>query len=333
MADNSIIFAAARKVIDDRQFNDAARVASLNGACAIFLASHDKAVIFSALRPMMDAGKFNVPGRTETVDAACEQFLTSAADPHGGWWDNVAAAATSVGGGVGAALQPAPVSAPAVEHGDDRWLPLFRHMASPVAAPDTVLEIARTFAAAAPRYGQDKTKARIAEFVAQCANESGGFTRFVENLHYSARRLTQIWPNRFPTLASAQPYAWDPSDPDREDVALANYTYGRRMGNERDGTSDNDGWDYRGMGMLQLTGFDNFKIYGEALGLDLVNHPELAADPGDSTLIALEFFKRAKVNEAVDRGDFREARHRTNGGYIGVNEVAGLRAKALRFLG
>ena len=329
MADNSIIFAAARKVIDGRKFNDPARVASLNGACATYLVTHDKAVIFNALRPMMDEQKFNAPGRTDIVNAACDAFLASAADPHGGWWDNVRPPAASP--------TPAPAAPAAggfvLEQGDDRWLPLFRHMASPAAAPDTVIEIARTFAAYAPRYGQDKTKARIADFVAQTSNESGGYTRFDENLKYSARRLTQVWPNRFPTLASALPYAWDPSDPDREDIALANYTYGRRMGNERNGINDDDGWNTRGRGMLALTGTDNYIAFGQALGIDLIHNPDLAADPGISTVIALEFYKRGNVNAALDAGDVTLARRRTNGGVIGLKDVNGLRAKALRFLG
>ncbi|MCY1745057.1 hypothetical protein [Ensifer sp. SL37] len=45
-----------------------------------------------------------------------------------------------------------------------------------------------------------------------------------ENLYYSAERLTQVWPSRFPTIASAKPFARNPRK-------LANKVYGGRMGN------------------------------------------------------------------------------------------------------
>lgn len=173
----------------------------------------------------------------------------------------------------------------------------------------------------APRYGQDATPERMAEFIAQIANETGGFAHFSENLNYSAKRLTEVWPGRYPTLAAAQPYARNPE-------ALATHTYGGRMGNTQAG----DGWRFRGRGALQLTGRANYERFGQLLGLDLVGNPDLAADPAVSVLIALEFFKQGRVNVAIDRGDFRQARKITNGGYIGVEEVARLRAKALQVL-
>lgn len=203
---------------------------------------------------------------------------------------------------------------------------------------DASRAVAKAMVDHAARYGQDASHARLAEFIAQIANETGGFTTFEENLRYSARRLTQVWPGRFPTLAAAAPYAWDPTDPDREDIALANKTYGGRMGNERNGTNDNDGWNYRGRGALQLTGYDQYKRYGEATGLPLVEQPELAADPYDSVIIALEFFKQGNVNRYIDAGNFKAARGITNAGNpnfanpVGLDEVRRLRTRALNWL-
>ena len=115
--------------------------------------------------------------------------------------------------------------------------------------PDATLRaLGRAAAVELPRYGITNSPARLAEWLAQTGNETGGYTRFEENLRYSARRLLEIWPSRFKTLAQALPYAWDPTDPDREDVALANLVYGARMGNQVNGTADNDGWDYREIG-------------------------------------------------------------------------------------
>jgi putative chitinase len=272
----------------------------------------DHQVIFDAVRPMLDREGFT-PHRIEALNAAIRRSV-----------------------GLEAAL-PVPASTPAPSRAAADFEDLLCHVAAR-RVDDNIRSIASALAQHAPAYGQDKTPERVAEFVAQIAHETGGFTRFEENLRYSARRLMQVWPKRFPTLASALPYAWDPSDPDREDQALANKTYGGRMGNERDGTGDDDGWDYRGRGPLQLTGLDQYAAAGEALGLPLVEQPSLAADPAVGTLIALHFFKQNGVNAYIDRGDFRAARGITNAGdpnFVhphGLEEVAKLRRKALEVL-
>jgi putative chitinase len=201
------------------------------------------------------------------------------------------------------------------------YLALLSHVTG--RQPDAPIRaVAGALAEHASRYGQDKTPERLAEFVAQIANETGGFKLFEENLSYSANRIRQVWPARVKTLAEAQRLARNPE-------ALANVVYQRAsMGNTQPG----DGWRYRGRGALQLTFRNNYRHYGRLLGLPLEEKPELAADPAVSTLIALEFFKQGKVNQAVDRGDFREARRITNGGSLGLEEVARLRRKALEFL-
>lgn len=99
--------------------------------------------------------------------------------------------------------------------------------------------------------------------------ETGGKMQpVVENLKYSsAARIRAVWPSRFPTDASAQPFVNNPQ-------LLANKVYGGRMGN----VGDNDGWTYRGRGFVQITGRDNYVRAGKKLLADLVNKPELATD-------------------------------------------------------
>ncbi len=89
--------------------------------------------------------------------------------------------------------------------------------------------------------------------LATAFHETGGKMQPVEeNLNYtSAARIRQVWPSRFSTVQSAQPYVRNPQ-------ALANKVYGGRMGN----TGANDGWIYRGRALAQITGKDNYKKYG-----------------------------------------------------------------------
>ncbi|UQN06681.1 hypothetical protein [Deinococcus sp. QL22] len=72
---------------------------------------------------------------------------------------------------------------------------------------------------------------RVAHMLAQLGHESG-FMPIAENLNYTAKRLPQVWPTRFPTLASAQRCAHNPE-------ALANTVYAGRLGNG--GSESGDG--------------------------------------------------------------------------------------------
>jgi putative chitinase len=178
---------------------------------------------------------------------------------------------------------------------------------------------------------------RVAEFIAQCSNETGGFRRFEENLNYSALGLATTWPSRYAVNPAAKVKAPNAKALAlaRRPMAIANDTYAERMGNLpaiRDTDTEADGWQYRGRGMLQLTGRGNYGLFGQSTGLPLITRPELAADPFNSTQIALEFFRRKNVYTPIDAGDYRRARLLTNGGYIGVERVAELRALLLKVL-
>lgn len=189
---------------------------------------------------------------------------------------------------------------------------------------DTAIDsMAQALAQYADDFGQDATPARLAEFVAQIEHETGGFRRFVENLNYTtAAGVQRTWPSRFPTLASAQTCVRNPE-------ALANKVYARpKEGNTQPG----DGFRYRGRGALQLTFRNNYRRFGELLDLPLEANPDLAADPAVSVRIALEFFKLGRVNAAIDKGDFREARRITNGGALGLEDVAATRKRLLAVL-
>jgi putative chitinase len=193
----------------------------------------------------------------------------------------------------------------------------------PNAKPEVIDELARACIVHLPAYVIDETPARLANFIAQCANETGGFTVFMENLNYRADRLVAIWPRHF-TAAQAAAAVGNP-------VEIASRAYGGRMGNAP--YPSQDGYAYRGRGMLQLTGRDNYAAADKRLGIGLAYHPDMAAQPAISLLIACDFWRAGKVNAAIDRGDLREARRITNGGAIGLDHVLALHAKLMAVLG
>ena len=162
------------------------------------------------------------------------------------------------------------------------------------------------------------TSSRIAAFLAQVAHESVETTILSENLNYSALRLTQVWPQRFPSVAMAQAYAKNPEK-------LANFVYAGRGGNGN--SASGDGWRYRGRGLFQLTTKDNYRLAGQALALPLVDKPDLLLSPEVAALTAAQFWQRLGLNVLADHQvgdndekDFEKISIKINGGKVGLVE-------------
>jgi len=133
--------------------------------------------------------------------------------------------------------------------------------------------IAKSAPTVFPKYGID-SNLLVAHLMAQGSLECGAGVEVEENLNYSAKRMTEVWPSRFPSINNAVPFAHNPR-------ALANKVYNGRMGNA---LNSNDGWNYRGRGFTQTTGLEGYvKLQGflakGGVILDLLHHPELVNDP------------------------------------------------------
>jgi putative chitinase len=85
-------------------------------------------------------------------------------------------------------------------------------------------------------------------------------------------------------------------------------------------TQPGDGRRYKGRGLIQLTGRDNYRTYGKALGVDLEGQPELAEEPVRSLQIACEYWTRNKINAACDRDDLVKVTRLINGGTNGLED-------------
>ena len=154
-----------------------------------------------------------------------------------------------------------------------------------------------------PKFGVEVLKAamkyykmtpeRAAHFFAQTNHESGGFSKFQENLNYGAKGLRGIFGKYFPTDQLAVAY-------ERKPEKIANKVYGGRMGNGPE--SSGDGWKYRGRGALQLTGKDNYKALATYLGKpEVLTNPDLVATDYIFES-AIWFFDRNKLWDICDKG-------------------------------
>lgn len=158
------------------------------------------------------------------------------------------------------------------------------------------------------QFGINQSPLRLAHFMAQVLHETGGLTIYIESMNYSAKRLCVVWPSRFPTLESATPYA-------HNGRKLANKVYNGRMGNRHD---TDDGWNYIGRGLLQMTGREDYAGYGNLLGVDLISTPDLAFDKDHTLRIAaLEWNKKA-CNPHADQDNLSKVTRLINGGQIGI---------------
>jgi putative chitinase len=166
--------------------------------------------------------------------------------------------------------------------------------------------------AAATAAGMTRPR-ELANFMAQVSHESNGLNRLEESFRYT-RNISQIpaqsaWRDGTNALETARVGALR-GNPEK----LAELMYGGQKGNEHPG----DGYLYRGRGYLPLTGKDNYRAAGEALDLDLVKRPELAAEPGHAARIAVWYWQ-SRVPEMA-REDVKAATHAVNGKYHGLDD-------------
>lgn len=147
----------------------------------------------------------------------------------------------------------------------------------------------------------------LAYALATAHHETGGtFGPTTENLNYtSAARIRTVWPKRFTTLTSAEPYVRNPEK-------LANLVYGDRsdLGNTQPG----DGWRYRGRGLAQITGRGNYAKWG------LVDMPEKALELPTAARILTDGLTKGMFTgkKLSDYDNYKDMRRAINGD-IGLN--------------
>lgn len=131
-------------------------------------------------------------------------------------------------------------------------------------------------------------KTAQANILAQIRGETGDMTAKGENFNYSGKRIFQLFgegnkygnKGRFKSEAEAAEFVKQGPE------AIGNLLYGGRLGNAAD-----EGYKYRGRGLIGLTGKDNYARYGKLVGVDLVENPDLANDPEVAQKIAIAYFK------------------------------------------
>jgi putative chitinase len=156
------------------------------------------------------------------------------------------------------------------------------------------------------------TPERVAGFLSQVGHESGGFRYTSENLNYSPARLMQVFPKYFPNESLANAYG-------RQPEKIANRVYANRMGNG-DETSG-DGWRFRGRGLIQLTGKENYLAFMmEADNMALLEPDSVAVLPSLAADCAGWYWRKYGLNALADKRDVVGMTRRINGGTNGLDD-------------
>lgn len=192
---------------------------------------------------------------------------------------------------------------------------LLQRLVNGTGRADIIAALVAGLPASASTHNLD-TAIRTATFLSHAATETGGFMHLEENLRYSAARLTKVWPSRFPSIAAAAPYAMNPEK-------LANRVYGGRLGNVNQG----DGWTYRGRGMFQTTGRENYRRAGFEAS------PDDLAKAGPAFAAAIQFWRDRNIAELADRDDIVASTKAINGGLNGLSERKIYLNRAKRLMG
>lgn len=161
---------------------------------------------------------------------------------------------------------------------------------------------------------------QLAHLLGNADHECAHWTKFEENLNYSAQGLANTWPSRYAISSSSKIKTPNllANQIARNPEQIANHTYAHRLGNGE--PSSGDGWKYRGRGAIMITGKDNYSLFDATVIDDILVRPELVASKYKLTS-AFWFFDTNHIwNSCIDVSDISISKvgKKINGGTIGL---------------
>lgn len=181
-----------------------------------------------------------------------------------------------------------------------------------------------------PKY-EINTANRIAGFIAQCAHESADFKQLEENLNYSENALGAVFGRYF----DADKGGRDAAKYARNPEMIANYVYQDEFRTKRGAmgnVNEGDGWRFRGRGLKQLTGRNNYTAFGKTVNMTAEAAADYVSTPKGAVESACWFWDTANLNKIADKGDIVAMTKKINGGTIGLEDRTDRWEKALKII-
>ena len=203
------------------------------------------------------------------------------------------------------------------------------HLAKLIPGNKDVDDWHEALVAVMPKYGIN-TERRAAHFISQCAHESNNFRSLQENLNYSEKALNAVFGRYFGTGGTKRNAAEYARNPEK----IANYVYmdefrKYKMGNVNEG----DGWLFRGRGLKQLTGRENYTRFGASIDMTAEDAAAYVATPKGAVESACWFWDANNLNSIADTDDVVRMTKKINGGNIGLADRQQRYAKAMEVFG
>ena len=158
------------------------------------------------------------------------------------------------------------------------------------------------------------TPLTVAMMFGQFSEENGAGLEMVENDNFTAEQLRSLWPSHFTGTMAAR-YAHNPR-------MICDVAYGGRMGNAP--PPSDDGYNYRGRGLSQVTGKEGYKnlqkeLTKQGCDIDILSDPDLINSPTYTLLCGVADFVLCGCLPFAEKGDILNTTKRLNGGTIGLS--------------
>lgn len=211
----------------------------------------------------------------------------------------------------------------------------------PNTSDERLQEIADAINEFAQDFGVD-TKEELQHFLAQAGHESAKFTDFTESLNYRVNKLDiDYWKSKFnphtsytnppttevdSTKQNPNDYASSTSTVFVDNEEFANFVYddaNRGIKYKLGNTSVGDGYKYRGRGIFQLTGRNNYTTFNTYYqensdeDVDLIENPDLVASDMEIAVISALWFFEENVT-VHSNSTVKKITKKINGGSNGL---------------
>lgn len=175
------------------------------------------------------------------------------------------------------------------------------------------------------------TDLRVQHFIAQALHESNYFRSLRENLNYTPIAILKTFNKKVErfTKQEAEKYGRT-KDHAANQKMIGNIAYGNRNGNGDWPTGD--GYFYRGRGIFQITGKDNYFAFGKYATIDCLSDPELLTIPNWAVLSACWYWETRNLNQVADTDNVEKVTKIINGGLNNIDERKALLVKCKRYI-